>query len=94
MSFSQDVYILGALNEVAFLQTHDQTYVHAAEAYFKNALELGPHRPQSLYGLFDVYRMEGNASATIDIGNRIIAEWHDAAITRALSQIPAQSSTK
>ena len=75
MSFGQDLYLEGAINEIAFAQTGDPTYLAAAQKWYSEGVALGPNRPQSLYGLFDVYRAEGNATDTIAIGTTILKNW-------------------
>jgi len=64
MSFGQDLYLEGAINEIAFATTGNPTYLAAAQKWYQEGVALGPNRPQSLYGLFDVYRAEGNATDT------------------------------
>ncbi len=77
MSFGQNLYLLGALNESAYLKTREISYLNSAEKYFKKAQELGPKRPQPLYGLFDVYRLKGDKAAAEAIGRQIISQWPD-----------------
>jgi hypothetical protein len=77
MSFGQDVYLAGAINEMAFVRTGDPTYLSAAEGYYLQGNKLGPNRPQPLYGLFDVYRALGDATDTVAIGDKILANWPD-----------------
>jgi len=36
-----------------------------------------PHRPQFLYGLLDVYRLQGNTAGVIDTRDKILALWPD-----------------
>ena len=87
MSFGQDLYLEGAVNEVAFSGTGDPTYLEAAQQYYEEGEQLGPNRPQPLYGLFDVYRAEGNVTGTIEIANKILANWpSDTSVPGALSQ--------
>jgi hypothetical protein len=87
MSFGQDLYLEGAVNEVAFSKTGDPTYLLAAQKYYEEGEQLGPNRPQPLYGLFDVYRAEGNVTSTIEIANKITANWpSDMTVSGALSQ--------
>jgi len=95
MSFGQDVYLEGAINEVAFASTGNPSYLAAATTWYKEAQALGPDRPQALYGLFDVYRAAGDAPDTVAIGKKIIANWpSDARIQQALEQfMVAESST-
>ena len=75
MSFGQDMYLLGVMNEVMVVKTKDPKYLAAAHTYFSKALELGPKRPQALYGMFDIYRLEGNADAAKEIANQILSQW-------------------
>jgi hypothetical protein len=75
MSFGQNLYLLGALNEVALVKTRDPKYLVAAKRYFLMGLERGPKRPQFLYGMFDVYRAEGDVVKTQEIANQILAQW-------------------
>lgn len=75
MSFGQDVYMLGAMNEFAYIKTGDKNYLLAAEGYFKRETELGPKRPQGLYGLLDVYRMEGRMDDFKRIADQVLQQW-------------------
>jgi hypothetical protein len=75
MSFGQDLYLEGAINEIAFANTGNPTYLAAAQKWYSEGVALGPNRPQALYGLFDVYRAESNASGTIAIGDTILHNW-------------------
>ncbi len=75
MSFGQNLYLLGALNELAFLKTHKTQYINNAEKYFTEARDLGPKRPQGLYGLFDVYRIKGDAPGAVAVGKQILSQW-------------------
>lgn len=77
MSFGQDLYLLGALNEVAFLKTKDQKYFERSKFYFEKGHELGPRRPQPLYGLLDIYRIEGNVQKVQETANQILSQWPD-----------------
>ncbi|MBI2033519.1 MAG: O-antigen ligase family protein [Candidatus Liptonbacteria bacterium] len=93
MSFEQDLYILGALNELAFIQTKQTQYLVSAKRYFSKALELGPKRPQALYGMFDIYRIEGNTEEAKIIGEQILTQWPDDNRTRdALQQFLSEQS--
>jgi hypothetical protein len=88
MSFGQDVYLMGAINEVAYTRTGDKTYLDAAQKYYLEGEALGPNRPQPLYGLFDVYRMEGDAADAEVIGNKILTNWPtDQNIQQGLTQL-------
>ncbi|MGB7957990.1 MAG: hypothetical protein WCF77_04095 [Minisyncoccia bacterium] len=75
MSFGQDLYLMGALNETAYAHTGNPAYIEAAQKYYEEGATLGPNRPQSLYGLFDIYRAEGNVASTTAIAERILTNW-------------------
>jgi len=75
MSFNQNLYVLGSLNEVAFIRTNKVEYLMAAEKYFTRSHELGPKRPQALFGLFDVYRAKGDVAKVTEISNQILSQW-------------------
>lgn len=77
MSFGQDVYLEGAVNEIAFAKTGNQGYLQDALKWYSLGHELGPNRPQPLYGLFDVYRAMGDVSGTEMIAQEILANWPD-----------------
>jgi len=95
MSFGQDVYILGMINEIAFLKTKEPKYLQAAEKYFKMGQTLGPKRPQTLYGLLDVYRMSGNIDAFKKIADQVLSQWPDDTRTSNLvNQILNSSSSE
>jgi hypothetical protein len=96
MSFGQDVYLEGAVNELAFAETGDQSYLASALQWYKEAQTLGPNRPQGLYGLFDVYRASGDTTDAVAIGQKIVTNWpSDTRIQQALQQIEsAATSTK
>ncbi|MDO8664743.1 MAG: hypothetical protein Q7K44_04350 [Candidatus Liptonbacteria bacterium] len=95
MSFGQDVYILGMINEVAFLKTKEPKYLQAAEKYFKMEQVLGPKRPQGLYGLFDVYRLGGNVDEFKKIADQILSQWpNDARISTMINQALKSSSSE
>jgi len=75
MSFGQDLYLEGAINEIAFANTGSADFLLSAKRYYAAAVQLGPNRPQSLYGLFDVYRALGDASDTVSVANTIVGNW-------------------
>ncbi len=77
MSFEQNLYLLGALHEAAFIKTKNPAQLQAAKNYYLKGLELGPKRPQFLYGMFDVYRTEGNVEAAKAIAAQILSQWPD-----------------
>ena len=94
MSFSQDVYLMGAMNEVAYTKTGIKTYLDAAKKYYLTGESIGPDRPQPLYGLFDVYRMEGDATNTEVIGNKILSNWPtDQNVRQGLEQFLKQGTS-
>lgn len=94
MSFGQDLYLNGAINEVAFATTGNSTYLAAAQKWYSEGVALGPNRPQSLYGLFDVYRAEGDATDTIAIGSTIEHNWPtDTRIQQTMAVFSALASS-
>jgi len=95
MSFNQNLYILGTMNEVAFVKTNQVKYLEAAKKYYQRGHELGPNRPQPLFGLFDVYRMEGNVEQVKAIAGQILSQWPNEERTRqALADFLNRSLTK
>ncbi len=87
MSFGQDLYLEGVVNEVAFAQTGNQNYLQSSINYYRTANELGPNRPQPLYGLFDVYRAAGDVTNTQAVANKLLGNWPtDQNISSALAQ--------
>lgn len=96
MSFGQDLYLAGAINEIAFARTGNPAYLQASQKWYEEGEALGPNRPQVLYGLFDVYRAEGNVSSTEMIAGKILTNWPtESQVSRALAQFLAGvSSTK
>ena len=75
MSFGQDLYLMGAINETAYAHTGNPAYLAAAQKYYEEGVAFGPNRPQALYGLFDVYHAEGNVASSTAIGERILSNW-------------------
>ncbi len=97
MSFGQDVYLEGAVNEIAFAQTGNPAYLQGALKYYSLGHELGPNRPQPLYGLFDVYRAMGDVTDTRAVAAEILVNWpNDTRIQTSLKQFmgTVQTSTK
>ncbi len=87
MSFGQDVYLEGAVNEISFAQTGDPSYLQDALKWYSLGHELGPNRPQPLYGLFDVYRALGDATGTETTAQEILHNWpSDTRIEASLQQ--------
>ena len=94
MSFGQDLYLEGAINEVAFAHVGNPMYLIAAQNYYKEAQADGPNRPQALYGLFDVYSEEGNVTGTVAVADTILAIWPtDTTIGPALQKFLQEVST-
>lgn len=94
MSFGQDLYLEGAINEIAFAQTGNQTYLAGALKYYLEGNQLGPNRPQPLYGLFDVYRAEGDTADAVKVGTKIDQNWPtDTTIQQSLQQYLIEAST-
>jgi hypothetical protein len=86
MSFGQDLYLEGAINEIAYANTGAPTYLAAAKQWYSEGVALGPNRPQSLYGLFDIYRAENDSTDTIAIGTTIMHNWPtDTNISQAMA---------
>ena len=102
MSFEQNLYLLGAINEMAFTKTGDARYLRNSHEYYSEGLTLGPRRPQFLYGMFDIFRMEGNIKGATDIARQITTSWPtDTRTTAALDdflvkirEVAASSSQK
>jgi hypothetical protein len=94
MSFGQDLYLVGAVNEIAFARTGQANFLSTAQQYYEEGEQLGPNRPQPLYGLFDVYRAEGNVASTTAIADKIIANWpSDTSVQQGLAQFLAGTKT-
>jgi hypothetical protein len=88
MSFEQDVYVMGLANQISFLQTQDPKYYQAALEYYLLGNRLGPARPQTLYGLFDIYRLGNQPDKAIEVANRILTLWPgDQAMKTALDEL-------
>ncbi len=99
MSFGQDLYLMGAINEMAYVTTHSQHYLADSIHYYEEAHQLGMNRPQALYGLFDVYRFAMNIPSTTATGQQILSLWPtDANTTKAfqdfMSTLGKATSTK
>lgn len=94
MSFGQDVYLVGAVNEIAFAQTGDPSYLQDSLKYYMLGHELGPDRPQPLYGLFDVYRAMNDASGTVTAAQEILHNWPgDTRVEQSLAQFMTATSS-
>lgn len=75
MSYMQDLYIMGIFHQTVYQKTGDPKYLETSRMYFQKAHDLGPTRPQPLYGLFDSYRMEKNNVETVRLGEQILGLW-------------------
>ncbi len=94
MSFEQDLYLMGAINEMAYVHIGNPAYIENSQKYYEEGTALGPNRPQPLYGLFDVYRAEGNVASTTAIGERILSNWPtDKSIAESLQAFVKTSSS-
>jgi len=93
MSFGQDLYLVGAINEIAFSKTGQSNFLSTAQQYYEEGEQLGPNRPQPLYGLFDVYRAEGNVASTTADADKILSNWTDPSVSQALAQFLASAPT-
>ncbi len=94
MSSGQDLYLLGAINEMAFVRTGDPLDLQASQRYYEKGEQLGPNRPQVLYGLFDIYRAENNVSGATAIADKILANWpSDQSVAQSMQAFLATAST-
>ncbi|SRR5258708_254795 len=94
MSFGQDLYLRGAINEIAFSHTGYARYLNASRDSYLEAHQLGPNRPQPLYGLFDVYRAMGDVTDTKMVANQILMNWpSDQVVANALAQFEATQAS-
>lgn len=84
MSFGQNLFVLGTINEVSFIRTGDKKYLTAAENYFKKEIVLGSKRPQGLYGLLDVYKFEDNKDAFKNVADQILGQWPNDSRTKKM----------
>ncbi|MBS3903231.1 MAG: tetratricopeptide repeat protein [Anaplasmataceae bacterium] len=88
MSFTQNLFLLGAVNHAAFIQTKDPAYLERAISLFEEGRELSPDRPQFLYQLFGAYQIAGQKEKAIEVGERIIELWpNDENIKKGLEQL-------
>ena len=77
MSFEQDLFVVGTMNEIAYIKTKDEKYLGEAQRYFEEGRELGPERPQFLYSLFDVYRLKNDIPHAVEVAQKILTLWPD-----------------
>ncbi len=75
MSFTQNLYVLGNINQLAFIKTHDSRYLEAARQIYLAGYARGEKRPQFLYGLIDVYRLSGDANGILGVSGKVLALW-------------------
>ncbi|MFA6354709.1 MAG: hypothetical protein WCX12_03455 [Candidatus Paceibacterota bacterium] len=95
MSFGQDLYLLGSLNELAFVKTNQKAYFDKAKSYYSLALVDGPKRPQALYGMFDIYRLEKNVAEVKTVSDQILSQWpNDSKVKNALADFLKQITLK
>lgn len=93
MSFGQDLYLMGAIHEMAFVKTQNPTYLDLAKQYYLEGHELGPTRPQPLYGLFDIYRFLNDESDTLSTAQTILSLWPEDQSIRSALTPPVQTGT-
>ncbi len=77
MSFTQDVFLLGTIHEVALQRTQDAKYFPQMKEYYLEGNRLSPRRPQFLYRLFSTYQLEGNIAEAKKIGIQVLNQWPD-----------------
>ncbi len=88
MSFLQDTYVLGLIHTTAYDKTGDKKYLADARYYFELSQKLGEDRPQTLYGLFGIYKAQGEKQKAIEVGERIVRLWPtDARTAQLLAQL-------
>jgi len=88
LSFNQDLYLAIRLYLTAYEKTKDQKYLDEAKKYAELSYSLGPKRPQVLYSLFDIYRLENNIEKAKEIGNQILTYWpDDASVKEAYDEL-------
>lgn len=95
LSFGQNLYILGEMNELALVRTGDPQYFESAKKYFAQGVAISPKRPQFLYGLFDIYRAGKNVDGAKAAAEQILALWPEDQRTRdLLSEFLGKSLTE
>ena len=78
LNFGQDLYLAGSLNLAAYQKTYDEKYLNAAKNYFEEFYAWAPNRPQPLYGLFDIYRIQNDKEKVKFFGDTIVKNWPNA----------------
>jgi hypothetical protein len=95
MSFGQDLYLIGAINEIAFVKTGNPAYLQEAKKYYEEGHALGPNRPQTLYGLFDVYRFLNDVPDAESTAQTILSNWpSDQNVKQGVAALQAQKPAK
>lgn len=84
MSFEQDLFLNGLINETAFFKTKDPQYLVNSQKYYEEGFGLGPKRPQFLYGLLDIYQIEGQKDRAETMGEQIVSQWPDDGRTKLI----------
>ena len=93
MSFEQDLFIVGTMNEIAYLKTKDEKYLDNAVRYFEQGRELGPERPQFLYSLLDVYRLKSDIPRATEVAQKLIALWpNDTRLQAMFAPVPEKKN--
>ena len=91
MSFSQNLYVMANIHQAAFLRTNDTRHLAAARIYYEWGEKRGPERPQFLYGLFDIYRMQGDVAGVHRISEKILSLWPtDDGVRKAVEQFDTE----
>jgi len=67
----------GQMHEALLTKYKRLEDLQKAQSYFETAFAIGPKLPPVLYGLLDVYRMEGNNEKAKQIGEIIFKYWPD-----------------
>ena len=83
MSFTQDLFLLGTIHEIALQRTQQAKYFPAMMEYYLEGNSLSPKRPQFLYRLFSAYQLEGNIEEAKKIGTQILSQWPEHSEMRA-----------
>lgn len=88
LSFNQQLYLTGMLNLNAYTQTGDEKYLKDARKYFEFSYNLGPKRPQAIYGLLNVCKLEKNKECIKDLAEKILTYWpEDKDIQKILEEV-------
>lgn len=75
MSYGQDMYIWGIMNETAAVQSRNSAYADIAQDTFSKCVSLAPDRPQCLYGLMDIYRIKGEKEKLKGVAEKVLQNW-------------------